>query len=114
MLRKRYYAFSVRIIVFAVRLDIRDRDLGPGHIIKVGIDIDLAKAVVAFDDKVDEVFDSIKEYLINQIRNNKVENEIELIMIAKYLERIGDHATNIAEWVEFSITGVHTSDEVKR
>ena len=67
------------------------------------------------DDVVDELFEEVKTTLINFIAENKglqgVE-AIDLIMVAKYLERIADHATNIAEWVEFSITGIHKSSVV--
>lgn len=51
--------------------------------------------------------------LIAEIANNPEHGEwvLDILMIAKYLERIGDHATNIAEWVEFSITGMHKSAE---
>ena len=60
------------------------------------------------DDNIDGLFDDIRRSIINLIaEGNRGEQGVDLIMIAKYLERIGDHATNIAEWVEFSITGVH-------
>lgn len=74
-------------------------------------DIALARSVVKYDDIVDTWFDDIKKELIHLISagNGKGEYYIDLLMIAKYLERIGDHATNIAEWVEFSITGVHVT-----
>ena len=72
-------------------------------------DIVLAKAVIAHDDKVDEQFDEIKKSLINMISENPENGgyALDLLMIAKYFERIGDHATNIAEWVIFSVTGEH-------
>lgn len=72
-------------------------------------DIELAKSVIRHDDKVDEYFDMIKKNLIKMITENSENGEfaIDLLMIAKYFERIGDHATNIAEWVIFSITGQH-------
>ena len=71
--------------------------------------IELAKAVITYDDKVDEYFSRIKNSLINMIAENPQNGEyaLDLLMIAKYFERIGDHATNIAEWVIFSITGEH-------
>ena len=57
---------------------------------------------------VDELFENVKEEVMQMIvAGNNAGKAIDLIMIAKYLERIGDHATNIAEWVEFSITGIH-------
>ena len=68
-----------------------------------------ARAVIGQDDAVDEYFERVKDYLIDIIANSPEEGEyaLDLLMIAKYLERIGDHATNIAEWVLFSVTGVH-------
>ncbi len=68
----------------------------------------LAEAVIARDDVVDEYFDRIKRSLIEMIAKNPTDGEfaIDLLMIAKYFERIGDHATNIAEWVIYSVTGV--------
>lgn len=72
-------------------------------------DLELARKVIDDDDIVDDFFNEIKDELIELISNNKSNGEyaIDLLMIAKYFERIGDHATNIAEWVEFSITGEH-------
>lgn len=64
-----------------------------------------AKEVIEHDDVVDELFNKVKKELIEQIKldSSRGEKEIDLLMIAKYLERIGDHATNIAEWVIFSL-----------
>ena len=72
-------------------------------------DIDLARAVVEYDDKVDNLFNCVKDELVQLISEDRANGEycIDLLMIAKYLERIGDHAVNIAEWVEYSITGTH-------
>ena len=73
-------------------------------------DLELARQVMLEDDKVDRLFDDIREEMVNYIAINKGQRGsriVDLIMVTKYLERIGDHATNIAEWVEFSITGVH-------
>ena len=72
-------------------------------------DLNLAYAVIAHDDIVDDLFDNIKFDLIDLIRADSANGEqaIDLLMIAKYFERIGDHAVNIAEWVVFSITGKH-------
>ena len=72
-------------------------------------DIELAKTVIAHDDKVDEHFNRIKGNLIKMIAEDSENGEyaLDLLMIAKYFERIGDHATNIAEWVIFSVTGQH-------
>jgi phosphate transport system protein len=70
-------------------------------------DLELANAVIEYDDVVDDLFDVVKFDLIELIRLNAANGEqaIDLLMIAKYFERIGDHAVNIAEWVVFSITG---------
>ncbi|WP_295582927.1 phosphate signaling complex protein PhoU [uncultured Oscillibacter sp.] len=75
-------------------------------------DLELARAVCAADDQVDALFDQVKRELIALIAADAANGEqgLELMMVAKYLERIGDHATNVAEWVEYSITGVHPSN----
>ena len=75
----------------------------------VNKDKKLAEEVCADDDIVDNLFRIIKNELIEKIQENTENGEqaIDLLMIAKYLERIGDHAENIAEWVIFSITGEH-------
>ncbi|MBQ8786575.1 MAG: phosphate signaling complex protein PhoU [Oscillospiraceae bacterium] len=72
-------------------------------------DTELAKSVIVHDDKVDKYFDRIKGSLIKMIAEDPENGEyaLDLLMIAKYFERIGDHATNIAEWVIFSVTGEH-------
>ena len=72
-------------------------------------DVSLAKKVIEYDDTVDNAFTKIKNTLIENIANNTENGEyaIDLLMIAKYFERIGDHAVNIAEWSEFSVTGIH-------
>ncbi len=72
-------------------------------------DISLAHGAISRDDRVDDLFDEIKGELINAIEQKAEDAEalIDLLMIAKYLERIGDHAENIAEWVIYSITGKH-------
>lgn len=76
----------------------------------VSKDLALAHKVMEADDKVDELFDCVKKRLVGIIAKEHEhvgERAIDIMMITKYLERIGDHATNIAEWVEFSLTGVH-------
>ena len=75
-------------------------------------DLELAREVCREDDQVDELFNKIKEELIDMIAKDASSGELwlDLIMVAKYLERIGDHATNVAEWVEYAITGVHPSN----
>lgn len=72
-------------------------------------DIALANSVLAHDDIVDDCFDQIKRSLIGMIAQDASSGEyaLDFLMIAKYFERIGDHATNIAEWVVFSVTGIH-------
>ena len=72
-------------------------------------DLSMAQAVVDADDIVDDLFLQVKSDLINLIHQNAENGSqaLDLLMVAKYLERIGDHAVNIAEWVIFSITGVH-------
>ena len=75
-------------------------------------DLELAKSVSDYDDVVDDAFDRVKQTLIKMISENTADGEyaLDLLMIAKYFERIGDHAVNIAEWVEFSVTGVHKGE----
>lgn len=79
-------------------------------------DLELAREVMHSDDAVDVLFEENKHQLIVFIADKKGvqgKKAIDLIMVAKYLERIGDHATNIAEWVEFSITGLHKDSQVE-
>ena len=73
-------------------------------------DVNLAHTVIEHDNTVDDLFDKVKGELISAIENKAANAEalIDLLMIAKYFERIGDHAENIAEWVIYSITGKHT------
>ena len=79
----------------------------------VNQDMALVKKVISMDDIVDDAFDRTKETLIHMISCKREDGQycLDLLMIAKYLERIGDHATNIAEWVAFSITGQHAKEE---
>ena len=73
-------------------------------------DLALATATQAADDAVDRMFAEVATEMIDFIVHADAadaQKAIDVIMIAKYLERIGDHATNLAEWVDFSITGVH-------
>lgn len=74
-------------------------------------DLNKAQAVINKDDEVDRLFSCVKHELIELIAQNRSfgEQAADLLMVAKYFERIGDHATNIAEWVIYSITGVHKS-----
>ena len=72
-------------------------------------DLEKAQEVLEHDDIVDQLFDAVKSELIEMIHQDKEigEQATDLLMVAKYFERIGDHATNIAEWVIYSITGEH-------
>ena len=76
-------------------------------------DVALARKVCAADDTVDELFNQVKRELIALIASDAAYGEkgLDMMMVAKYLERIGDHATNVAEWVEYSLTGIHPSDD---
>lgn len=78
----------------------------------VGKDLDLARSVVSQDDIVDSLFIEVKKELIGEVASNPDEGEyiLDLLMIAKYFERIGDHAVNIAQWVVFSVTGEHEEE----
>lgn len=75
-------------------------------------DVALAQDTIAHDDVVDGCFTEAKAALIQMIAENRSDGEyaLDLLMIAKYFERIGDHAVNIAEWVVFSVTGVHKGE----
>lgn len=75
----------------------------------VASDEEAAKAVIEYDDVVDGYFDRVKGALVARCREPDANPEtvLDLLMIAKYLERIGDHAVNIAQWVVFSVTGTH-------
>lgn len=75
----------------------------------------IAREVIAYDDVVDGYFDDIKNTLIQTFSKPETDGEyaLDLLMIAKYFERIGDHAVNIAEWVLYSITGSHETNDEK-
>jgi len=72
-------------------------------------DLKMAQAVIEYDDVVDDLFLTVRRDLIRLVRagSENGEQAMDLLMVAKYFERIGDHAVNIAEWVVFSITGKH-------
>ena len=75
-------------------------------------DLELCRKVIDDDDQVDDAFNQIKEELAELMyRNLDAKAGLDLLMTAKYMERIGDHAVNIAEWVEYAITGEHRNDE---
>ena len=73
-------------------------------------DLELAKQIAGEDDKVDALFLKVKQELIDLLKKDQIDGELclDILMIAKYLERIGDHAVNISEWVQYSITGIHS------
>ena len=75
-------------------------------------DLDLARKVILDDDVVDGYFEKVKEALIGIIAEGDRDGAflLDVLMVAKYIERIGDHATNIAEWVVYSITGQHPEE----
>ncbi len=77
-------------------------------------DLALTSQVMKKDDVVDDYFEKIKSELIELIYRKEIGAEVglDLLMTAKYFERIGDHAVNVAEWVEFSITGTHRSSDL--
>lgn len=78
----------------------------------VKADLALCRQVIENDDKVDDAFNQVKEELAQMMYQNlDAKAGLDLLMTAKYMERIGDHAVNIAEWVEYSITGVHRNNE---
>ena len=78
----------------------------------VNQDLELARQVINYDDVIDSAFLRVKQTLVKMVTENTADGEyaVDLLMIAKYFERIGDHAVNIAEWVEFSVTGVHKGE----
>lgn len=79
----------------------------------VNADLALCRKVIEDDDYVDGAFNQVKAALAEMIYQEHMEAKagLDLLMTAKYMERIGDHAVNIAEWVEYSITGVHRNHE---
>ena len=81
----------------------------------VKVDVDLAKKTIESDDIVDNLFIEVRQDIINSLKSETdcPELALDLLMISKYLERIGDHAVNVSEWVIFSITGVHKHEVEK-
>jgi phosphate transport system protein len=75
-------------------------------------DLEIAKQIIEMDDIIDDLFIVVKNELIEDIHQNSENGAqaMDLLMVAKYFERIGDHAQNIAEWVEYSITGMHKGE----
>lgn len=85
------------------------------HSIEAYVEKDVIKArtVIRHDDVIDNLFDEVKKDIIQQIHKNPDagEEETDLLMVAKYFERIGDHATNIAEWVIYMLNTIEIADE---
>ena len=74
-------------------------------------DLEKARSVYRMDDAVDDLFIEIKQEIVRLLKNNEDgELCLDYLMIAKYLERIGDHAVNVAEWMDYAITGSHDAD----
>lgn len=100
---------------------IRSMAQGTGEMVHKAIDayvagdVHLAREVMASDDVVDDLFTQVKNELIDRIMQDasKGQQALDLLMIAKYFERIGDHAVNIGEWVEFSVTGSYKGEELQ-
>jgi phosphate transport system protein len=100
-------------------IHIRDMALAASRMVKESVesfvkkDLELARAVMAYDDVVDRLFHQVKAELIQILARDSSSAGLclDLLMIAKYFERIGDHAVNIAEWVEYSLTGQRTDNE---
>lgn len=99
--------------VLSTALELKEMAKATIHMVSGAIDAfvrkdtELVQEIINYDDIVDEQFNNIRKKLVASIRENQDAGEtaIDEMMIAKYFERIGDHAVNIAEWVEFSLTG---------
>ena len=91
--------------------DVQAGKLADGVDAFVRQDLDLAHQVIARDDKVDSLFLNMREQLVAMIgRGEDAAACLDMLMIAKYYERIGDHACNIAQWVEYALTGQYEDD----
>ena len=79
----------------------------------VARDMEAAQRVIADDDRQDQLFGAVRDELVAWIAQEPMNGAqaLDLMMIAKYLERIGDHTVNIAEWVQFAVTGTHKEAE---
>lgn len=81
----------------------------------VNVDLDLAQSVIDMDDKLDELYRTVRKELVIEMKNDVCPENIScdadvalsLMIVAKYLERIGDHSVNICEWVQYYKTGIH-------
>ena len=101
---------------FAGKVHIQDMAAAAIHMVTDSVeafvkqDLELAQNVLKEDDTVDQLFNKVRVDLIHIIQEKQeddVEMVLDLLMIAKYLERIGDHAENVAEWVVYLLTGEH-------
>ncbi len=77
-------------------------------------DTELAEKVIKLDDEQDELFNTAKHELVSSVIKDEkqIDNTVDCLMIIKYLERISDHAENIAEWTIFAVTGVHKNEQI--
>jgi phosphate transport system protein len=75
----------------------------------VNVDIERAQSVIDMDDEVDDLFDEAVKKITSELKYDKIDanDAIYIMMVAKYIERVGDHAVNIAEWIIFIDTGTH-------
>ena len=80
----------------------------------VKLHVKLSEKVIDQDDVVDQLFLSVKDELVEQLRKDPASAlaALDMLMIAKYFERIGDHATNIAEWVQYAVTGLYKGESL--
>ena len=115
LLKQQPVARDLRVISAALKMISDMERIGDqaADISEITKDLELAYSVMRYDDVVDDLFSAVRRELIGLIGEDGRNGElcIDLLMVAKYFERIGDHAVNIAEWVEFSLTGKHTSNE---
>lgn len=106
---------NIRLIKKKQKWDLSDiSEMARAATQMVNDDENLARKVISSDDKIDELFVKTKDKIIDEIAADKANGEkaIDTLMVAKYFERIGDHAVNIAEWVVFSVTGVHKTERI--
>lgn len=113
-LRFKDYAFIKELIDIPRMAEIASNMVKQALDAFVRRDLELSKVVINRDDEVDNLFEIIKIDLIDLIGKNKEygDQAFDLMMIAKYLERIADHAVNIAEWVNFLISGIHRQEKI--
>ena len=102
-------ASDIAEMVEHIRAEVLPGSLHIAEMARAAVNMDIARAVEKADDEVDALFNKVKSEIIALIAEKPEEGEtcLDLLMVAKYFERIGDHAVNIAEWVVFSLTGEH-------